>query len=339
MDYKEKYEKAYKLLEQIHDGGVVSKTDIENTFPELKTKSVIDMLKIAIANTAWLDCDKNKCLSWIEKQGDYNRLIEEMKERKELISKEKDKATSTNDKLSLGGRIAILEELLAFTKEKQGEQNSADSYCQENCKGFQETGKCYADGECKAKRDAEQKSAWSNDDEETLTRIVFSFEEEMFPSKQECRKNIDFLHSLKNRVQQKQEWKQENTDDLTDFENAMMHIGGSFFGEYAGLDPNDTNAIKEQAKLLLELAPKQEWSEDDEDAIGMAIEALEDLYDVDDPAASFVGHNLSFDEAVQRLKCLKPQPHWKPTDEQLMALRDAIDNNEMESLYNDLKKL
>lgn len=37
--------------------------------------------------------------------------------------------------------------------EKQGEKKSADSYCQENCKGFQETGKCFADEECKAKRD------------------------------------------------------------------------------------------------------------------------------------------------------------------------------------------
>lgn len=60
------------------------------------------------------------------------------------------------------------------------------------------------------------------------------------------------------------EWKQENIEELTEFENAMMHIGGSFFGENAGLDPNDTDAIKEQAKLLLELAPKTEWSEEDE---------------------------------------------------------------------------
>lgn len=33
-----------------------------------------------------------------------------------------------------------------------------NSYCQEHCKGYQETGKCFADGGCKAKRDAEQKS-------------------------------------------------------------------------------------------------------------------------------------------------------------------------------------
>ena len=46
------------------------------------------------------------------------------------------------------------EEILAWL-EKQGEQKPVDSYCQENCKGFQETGKCFADGDCKAKREAE----------------------------------------------------------------------------------------------------------------------------------------------------------------------------------------
>lgn len=55
--------------------------------------------------------------------------------------------------------------------EKQGEQNSADSYCKDNCKGFQETGKCYADGECKAKRDAKQNPAWSEEDEKMMQCI------------------------------------------------------------------------------------------------------------------------------------------------------------------------
>lgn len=44
----------------------------------------------------------------------------------------------------------------------------------------------------------------------------------------------------------------------------MMHIGGSFFGENAGLDPNDTDTIKKQAELLLKLAPSKEWSEEDD---------------------------------------------------------------------------
>lgn len=47
-----------------------------------------------------------------------------------------------------------IERMIAWL-EKQGEQKPANSYCQENCKGFQETGKCFADGDCKAKREAE----------------------------------------------------------------------------------------------------------------------------------------------------------------------------------------
>ena len=36
--------------------------------------------------------------------------------------RENQKAVTPEESLSLGGRIAMLEELLAFTKEKQGEQ-------------------------------------------------------------------------------------------------------------------------------------------------------------------------------------------------------------------------
>lgn len=62
-----------------------------------------------------------ECIAWIEKQGE-NTLIEEIKRRKELYSREKEKAVLFAEKLSLGGRIAVLEELLVFANEKQGEQ-------------------------------------------------------------------------------------------------------------------------------------------------------------------------------------------------------------------------
>ena len=52
------------------------------------------------------------------------------------------------------------------------ELRKIDDYCKENCKGFQEIGKCYVDGECKAKREAEQKPAWSDDDEKMMQFIL-----------------------------------------------------------------------------------------------------------------------------------------------------------------------
>ena len=63
--------------------------------------------------------------SWLEKQGE-STLIEEIKRRKELYSREKEKAVSFAEKLSLGGRISMLEELLVFANEKQSEHKLAE---------------------------------------------------------------------------------------------------------------------------------------------------------------------------------------------------------------------
>ena len=59
-----------------------------------------------------------ECIAWLEKQGINYSLAEEIKKRKDSFMREKEKAVSSNDKLSLGARIAMLEELLVFVKEK-----------------------------------------------------------------------------------------------------------------------------------------------------------------------------------------------------------------------------
>ena len=155
---------------------------------------------------------------------------------------------------------------------------------------------------------------------------------------------MDWLKSLNNRVQPKpkQKWKQENIEELTKFENAMMHIGESFFGKNAGLDPNDTDTIKEQAELLLELAPKTEWSEEDERNLQGIIDEIEANknqapdYDL-----------ATYDRFLSWLKSLKVRYTWKPSDEQMQALLSEVEGwgkgcpkqKVLESLYNALKKL
>ena len=58
------------------------------------------------------------------------------------------------------------------------ELKKINSYCQENCKGFQETGKCFVDGNCKAKKEAEQKSVtWNEEDETNLTNTIIMLKE------------------------------------------------------------------------------------------------------------------------------------------------------------------
>ena len=93
------------------------------------------------------------------------------------------------------------------------------------------------------------------------------------------------------------------------------------------------------------------WSAEDEDAIGMAIIALEDMYDEDEPNTTFCGYNLPFNKAAERLKSFKQRHTWKPSDEQLYILNwlanvklgDSVVEQDvskhLNELYKDLKKL
>ena len=137
------------------------------------------------------------------------------------------------------------------------------------------------------------------------------------------------------------EWKQENCKDLSEFECAMLHIGESFFGKNAGLNPNDTALVKEQAKLIIDLIESKPagWSEEDEIRLEDVITLVEHHHDKE--------YNwFDYDDLATWLKSLRPQPHWKPSEEQIEALKDAFrkdGGNEyrkvINSLYCDLKKL
>ena len=78
-----------------------------------------------------------------------------------------------------------------------------NSYCKEHCKGYQETGKCFADGDCKDKREAERKSTWSEEDEDLLFWTINNLTElknrygKNYGKSGKC---IDWLRSLKERI-------------------------------------------------------------------------------------------------------------------------------------------
>lgn len=167
----------------------------------------------------------------------------------------------------------------------------------------------------------EQKFAWSEEDN-LMEQHCHQMLALLRPNSSELTKDIidnchHWLKLLKYRVQPKQEWKQENTCDLTDFENTMMHIGESFFGKNAGLDPNDTNIIKEQANLLLELVPNKEWSEENEHWRQKAIDFMKhpDLI----KAMPTLAKNT-----IDWLKSLKSQPKQKWSEEDKRTLQGII---------------
>ena len=61
------------------------------------------------------------------------------------------------------------------------------------------------------------------------------------------------------------------------------------------------NGIKDR----IYLQPRQEWTEEDSDAIEQAIIALEDMFDKDHPLSCYSGYKLPFDKAAERLKSIK----------------------------------
>ena len=138
--YKEALEKAkknYETAQELSDGSTIGvecfKNTITSIFPELKSederirKFLLHNVEKTIKETFEKEgFKKEDILYWLEKQQGENILIEEIKRRKELYSQEKEKAVSSTEKISLGGRIAMLEELCAFIDVKQGEQKFVD---------------------------------------------------------------------------------------------------------------------------------------------------------------------------------------------------------------------
>ena len=129
MDYEQAYKQALENAKRLYEQGTITES-LAHIFPELKEsdgegirKNIISFLR---SKNGYMNPDEdwdfhNRWLPWLEKQ-EESTLIKEIKRRKELFLREKEKAVLFSEKLSLSGRIAMLEELLVFAKEKQGEQ-------------------------------------------------------------------------------------------------------------------------------------------------------------------------------------------------------------------------
>ena len=101
------------------------------------------------------------------------------------------------------------------------------------------------------------------------------------------------------------------------------------------------NVHKEEALAWLEKQGEQksiEWGEDDEEMLRSIIATCE-LAEADrdsSPARHLLEMQLNW------LKSLKPQSHWKPSDEQMDALKHYVDttmDGDIDLLYQDLKEL
>lgn len=113
----------------------------------------------------------------------------------------------------------------------------------------------------------------------------------------------------------------------------------------SGLDSDTTN------KMLSYLEKQKEqksagWSEEDEKKIHFLSRLIE--FQVKDGEYCFGKGScaISKQEAIEMLKSLRPQPHWKPSEEQMEALARATnrcvsvkDANTLLGLLNQIKNL
>ena len=89
-----------------------------------------------------------------------------------------------------------------------------------------------------------------------------------------------------------------------------------------------------------------EWSEEDSIMIERIVETIQDYamktWQIDEETYGTKEPLISY---IRFLRSLCPQPHWKPSEEQMNALfdilcpADSVDRDTLGTLYDDLKKL
>ena len=214
----------------------------------------------------------------------------------------------------------------------------------------------------------EQKSAWSEEDEEMLETAISSINQESvmeglkssgisysIDSSARLMKNlIDWLKSLKDRVQPKQEWSEEDEEMLEDVKFNFQYNKGEMTDAMIAQYNRFFNKIKS-----LKPQSKQEWSKKDEEMLkyfnelldyafkswskfeSKAVSALDWLGSLKERVSNFEdGYKVGFSAA----KCNQ----WNPSDEQMKGIECAIKtlqhqlnvgDKRLNLLYDDLKKL
>ena len=164
---------------------------------------------------------------------------------------------------------------------------------------------------------------WSEEDNEIIETICK--EGDLKPSERV------WLKSLKDRVQPQQEWSEE---DIAILDSAIAFVEHSAF---TTIGKDKGNVVAWLKSIKDRVQPKQEWSEEDEKILNLIIARLHSHPNVE---AEEYGKDYHW------LKFLKERYTWKPSDEQIMALRFVLNHmpydshkEEISGLLEQLKKL
>lgn len=187
----------------------------------------------------------------------------------------------------------------------------------------------------------EQKSAWSEEDEATYYGVIETeqylldvvngikkFDVGNISIKEECVRELNWLKSLKDRVQPqlKQKWSEKDESMWLSVLQDLQNIK----------DESPRVNFEPEFNWLKSLKP-QNWTKEDEERYASCLQRL----GTGNPEQPETINSKWFKEHAY------PQKTWKPSDEQMRPLEYAIDyfkkkkndTTYLESLYQDLKKL
>lgn len=209
------------------------------------------------------------------------------------------------------------------------------------------------DAEKKKLKKIEQNPAWSEEDEKILDGTIELIEKANHPNIMHSNgkpldftANINFLKSLKDRVQPKVEWSEEDEEEFKIATETLREAG-----QYSSA--NWLKSLRPQ--------PKQEWSQNDIDMIDWLIRCCEkeheelcnDKYGHQDIVSDLKRDCRKKWDWLESLKNrVAPQNTWKPSEEQIKTCKEVYAdilsakgfdlgtiNSELNRLEEELKKL
>lgn len=179
--------------------------------------------------------------------------------------------------------------------------------------------------------DTVQNKSWGEEDEEMLRRCISATFDHGYL------KECNWLKCIKDRVQPKQEWSEEDENAIQVLKDIVKHSNEINENIY-------TMSLKEKLYEWLKslkdrVQPMHEWSKEDERMLNQIIKD----YERGNESWLKGQGSLPFGNRITWLKSLRPQSQWKPSDEQMKALWNVYQGGkeqaELATLYNDLKKL
>ena len=201
--------------------------------------------------------------------------------------------------------------------------------------------KGYKDGFSAANfNQCEQKPTWSEEEKTRIDRIINVLdwaEEKGRISYSDWEDYVTYVKSLKPQNKQNTAWNEE--DDYTI--EKLFYLLDNEQDNYPQLscDFQEIEGIKDWLKSIkdrVQLQSKKVWSDENLKFINELCNLLAAI-----AKDNYIG-GYYVPDLINKIQSLKPQNKWKPSEEQLQALKHYVDttmDGEIELLYNDLLKL